>query len=144
MAANGRNQESFRFNSAADNAGALGAQGMEAGRGFRRGPGTRDRSRDCAGLDDGPGSMNRGSETTTPQRSRPQVLSGDRACIAQNTVQNRERREKQLRTALMARRVDRPASTFVLKHLKGTRDDGMDIEPFPDCCRMSMTWFSTL
>ena len=96
---------------------------------FGEGPGARDRSRDCAGLDDGPGLMNRGSETTTPQRSRPQVLSGDRACIAQNTVQNRERREKQLRAALMARRVNRPASTFVLKHLKGTRDDGMDIEP---------------
>jgi peroxiredoxin len=39
--------------------------------------------------------------------------------VAANPVQNRERREKQLRTALLARRVKRPAPVFMLKDLKG-------------------------
>jgi peroxiredoxin len=40
--------------------------------------------------------------------------------VAANPTQNRERREKQLLTSLMARRVDRPAPPFVLKDLAGT------------------------
>ena len=40
--------------------------------------------------------------------------------VAANPIQNRDRREKQLHAALMARRLKRPAPPFVLHDLKGT------------------------